>query len=238
MAGLFVLMAFGGFVPTYWTQLSAAGFHPNPIVHIHGALFFLWTLYFFMQTSLVAAGRVPDHRGWGLAGISLGTLMAVSIVLATINSMNTGDAAGFADKAREFAIVPLAALPLFVGFFAAAIANVKRAENHKRLMLVTMIPLMHAAMFRLYQVYLAPSGPPGPPDVGRQVPPGLFVDLLIVAAMVYDWRTRGRPHRVYWIALPLCVLEQLLSTAFGPTQTWLSIAAWVQSLAGPPPSPL
>ena len=114
MAGVFVLMAFGGFVPTYWARITAPGFHANPIVHIHGALFFAWTLYFFAQTSLVAAGRTPDHRSWGLAGISLGTLMAVSIVLAAINSMNTGQAAGFADQAREFAIVPFAALVCFV----------------------------------------------------------------------------------------------------------------------------
>ena len=232
MAGVFVVMAFGGFVPTYWARITAPGFHANPIVHIHGALFFTWTLYFFAQTSLVAAGRTPDHRSWGLFGISLGTLMAVSIVLAAINSMNTGQAAGFTDQAREFAIVPLAALVLFIGLFAVAIANVKRPEIHKRLMLMTMIPLMHAAMFRLYQVYFAPPAPPGPPPVSHQVPPGIFVDLLIVAAMAYDWRTRGRPHSVYWICLPLSLGEQLISTAFGTTPAWLSIAAWVQSLAG------
>lgn len=232
MAGLFVVMAFGGFVPTYWARIAAPDFHANPIVHIHGALFFAWTLYFFAQTALVATGRTPSHRGWGLAGISLGTLMAVSIVLATINSMVGGQAAGFGTQAREFAIVPLAALVLFVGFFAAAIANVKRPETHKRWMLMTMIPLMHAAMFRLYQVYFAPPGPPGPPPAERQVPPGLFVDLLIVAAMAYDWRTLGRPHRVYWIGLALSVGEQLISTAVAPTQAWLSFAGWVQSLAG------
>jgi len=232
MAGLFVVIAFGGFFPTYWARMMAGGLHVNPIVHIHGALFFIWTLYFFAQTSLVAVGRTPDHRSWGLAGISLGTLMAVSIVLAAINSMKTGEAAGFADQARAFAIVPLAALFLFIGFFAAAIANVKKAELHKRLMLLTMIPLMHAAVFRLYQVDFPPPARPGPPPVANQVPPGLFVDLLIVAAMVFDWRTRGRPHWVYWVGLPLCIGEQVVSTAFGTTPAWLSIAAWVQGWAG------
>lgn len=64
MAALFVLMAFGGFIPTYWARIAAPGFHANPIVHIHGALFFIWTLYFFAQTALVAVGRTPDHRSW------------------------------------------------------------------------------------------------------------------------------------------------------------------------------
>jgi hypothetical protein len=231
MAGLFVLIAFGGFIPTYWAQLAAGRFHAAPIVHIHGALFFTWTLFFFAQTALVAAGRTPDHRGWGMAGISLATAMAITIVLATINSMKTGQAAGMAEGARAFAIVPLGALIVFVPLFAVAIAKVRRTELHKRLMLLTMIPLMHAALFRVWRVLSAPDAA-GPPPPSSQAPPGIAADLLIVAAMAYDWRTRGRPHPVYWIGGGAILAEQLLGAAFGNTGTWLSVAAWVQSLAG------
>jgi len=231
MAGIFVLIAFGGFTPTYWAQLAAGQFHAPPIVHIHGALFFIWTLFFFAQTALVSAGRTPDHRSWGMAGISLATLMVISVVLATIHSMAAGEAAGMADQARQFAIVPLGALVAFVPLMALAIANVRRSEVHKRLMLLAMIPLMHAALFRLWRVMTAPH-PPGPPPVASQMPPGIAADLLIVAAIVFDWRTRGRPHTVYLIGGAGILAEQVLSTAFGTTETWLSIAAWVQSLAG------
>ncbi len=231
MAGLFVLIAFGGFVPTYWAQLAAGRFHAAPIVHIHGALFFIWTLFFLAQTALVAAGRTPDHRSWGMAGISLATAMAISVLLATINAMKNGAAAGVADQAREFAIVPLGALVVFVAIFALAIVKVRRAEVHKRLMLVAMIPLMHAALFRVWRVTTAPAGA-GPPAVASQVAPGVAADLLIVAAMVFDWRTRGRPHPVYLIGGAMVLGEQLLTTAAGTSGTWLAIAAWVQSLAG------
>src|SRR5579859_2473438 len=66
MAGAFLLIAFGGFLPTYWMPVAAGTFHRPPIVHIHGLLFFAWTCFFFAQTALVAAGRTPDHRTWGL----------------------------------------------------------------------------------------------------------------------------------------------------------------------------
>ena len=43
MAGVCVLVAFGGFVPTYWAKLASGTFGGAPILHIHGALFFAWT---------------------------------------------------------------------------------------------------------------------------------------------------------------------------------------------------
>jgi hypothetical protein len=232
MAAIFVLIAFGGFIPTYWAKLVQGSFHANPIVHIHGALFFAWTLFFLFQTALVAGGRTPDHRSWGLAGISLGTAMAISIVLAAMNSMKTADAAGFAEQGRQFAIVPLAALPVFVAFFAAAIANVRRPEIHKRLMLLTMMPLMHAAIFRVYLVSTAPPGAVGPPPAAAAIPPGLITDLLIVAGMIHDWRVRRRPHPVYVVGGAIMVAEEVLSGLLGASPAWLAFAAWVESLAG------
>src|SRR5215469_13271948 len=90
MAAVFVLIAFAAFTPTYWGKLAAGSYRGAPITHIHGALFFFWTLSFFAQTALVATGRTPDHRRWGLAGISLATAMGFTVVLASINSMKVG----------------------------------------------------------------------------------------------------------------------------------------------------
>src|SRR5450755_274486 len=75
MAGVFVLIAFGGFIPTYWSRLATGSFSGAPVHHVHATLFFTWTLFFFVQTVWVAAGRIADHRAWGLAGISLATAM-------------------------------------------------------------------------------------------------------------------------------------------------------------------
>ena len=81
--------------------------------------------------------------------------------------------------------------------FCLAIANVRRPETHKRLMLLAGISLLDAAVARWFLTFLAPPGPPGPPPVAVTIPPALVAYLLLVVAIVHDWRTRGRPHPVY-----------------------------------------
>jgi len=121
---------------------------------------------------------------------------------------------------------------LFGLLIAAAIATVKRSEVHKRLMLLATIPLLHAATARVFMTLFAPPGTVGPPPVFVSVPPGLLVDLVVVAGIVYDWRTRGRPHPVYLICGPLLVANQVLAVPLSATATWMSIARAVQSLTG------
>jgi hypothetical protein len=232
MAGIFVLIAFGGFIPTYWARLAAGTFKGAPILHIHGMLFFTWTLLFLAQTTLVATGRTPRHRNWGMAGISIATAMGFTVVLAAINSIKMAEAMGMGDVARRFTIVSLSGLVMFAVFLALAIANNHRAEIHKRFMLLAMIPLMHAATARVFMLLFAPADAKGPPPVFVAIPPGLFVDLLIVAAMVHDWRTRGRPHRVYVIGGGILLAVQLLSVPISTTPAWMTIAKFVESLAG------
>ncbi len=232
MAGVCVLIAFGGFIPTYWAKLAAGTFKGAPILHIHGVLFFTWTLFFLAQTTFVATGRTPKHRNWGLAGISLATAMGITVVLAAINSIKAAETIGMGDEARRFTIVSLSGLALFAAFLGLAIANVRRAELHKRFMLLAMVPLMHAATARVFMTAFAPADAKGPPPVFVSIPPGLFVDLIIVAAIIHDWRTRGRPHRVYVIGGAILLAVQLLSVPLSAGPTWMAIAKWVQSLAG------
>jgi len=95
-----------------------------------------------------------------------------------------------------------------------------------------MIPLMQAAMARVFLTFFAPPGALGPPPVFVAVPPGLFVDLLIVAAIVYDWHIRGRPHPVYLIGGPAILAVQILCVPLSATAAWMSIATHVEALAG------
>jgi hypothetical protein len=64
------------------------------------------------------------------------------------------------------------------------------------------------------------------------IPPALVADLLLVAAMVRDWRIFGRPHRVYVIGGLVLLAQQLLTVAFAATPTWMAIVQAFESLAG------
>ena len=78
MAAIFAAIAFSGFFMTYWVQVAQGSFTGGPMLHLHGLLFSLWTLFFLSQALLVANGRLRTHRTWGLLGISLATAMLVT----------------------------------------------------------------------------------------------------------------------------------------------------------------
>jgi len=234
MAVVFVLIAFSGFIPTYWARLVSGTFHAPPIVHIHGMLLFSWTLFYLIQASWIAAGRTATHRAWGLAGISLFTLLICSILVTKVVTLRLDEAAGFGDAARRFSLVALGSLPLIIGLFVTAIANVRRPEIHKRLMYVLMSALMIPAIARVFLTLFAPpdAAAHGPPPVFVAVPPWAAGTLLIVVAMIYDWRTRGRPHKAYVYGGLLLVLNVVLIVPLSNTQAWLSVARLIERLGG------
>jgi hypothetical protein len=50
--------------------------------------------------------------------------------------------------------------------------------------------------------------------------------------MVYDWRTRGRPHKVYVYGVVAVLLSSVLSVLISGTQAWMGIARYLESLGG------
>jgi hypothetical protein len=231
MAGAFVLVAFGGFVPTYWARLAAGTFHAPPVIYIHGTLMFLWTLFFFAQTALVAAGRTLDHRSWGLFGIALFTALMCSVLVGEVAIIRRDEASGMGDAARRFAAVTLMAWPLMAGLFSLAIVYIRKPDVHKRLLIVLMSAMMTPAIARVFLTLLASPGA-GPPPPFVSVPPSIVADLFIVAAMSYDWRTRGRPHPAYvWGGL-VTLAEQMLVVPVSSTAAWMAFAKAFASLAG------
>ena len=100
-------------------------------------------------------------------------------------------------------------------------------------MILAVIPMMHAAMARIFLTVLAPPhASDGPPPLFVTIPPGLVVDLLFVVAMIYDWRTRGRVHPAYLIGVPFVVASQLLTPAIGDSAAWMSTARALEGLMG------
>lgn len=233
MAGVFVLVAFGGFAPTYWAPVMADRFHAPPIIHVHGILMFVWTLFYLAQTALVATRRTMNHRSWGLAGIALFSVIACAILVGQMAVLKANDALGTGDAARRFAAVTLCAWPVMVGVFTLAIVNVTRPQIHKRLMVLLMSAIMTPAIARVFLTLLAPpGGAVGPPPPFVSLPPALVADLFIVVAMVRDWRTIGRPHPVYIYGGAVLLAQQVLTVPFAATATWMTIARAFERLAG------
>jgi hypothetical protein len=231
MALACIAVAFLGFAPTYWMPMASGKLPAMPLVHFHGLLFFAWTLYFAFQSWLAASGQVTRHRTIGMIGISLATAMTIFGFLVAVNVMKRSAAAGLANEGIAFAIVPLSGIAFFAVVFTLAIANVRRPEIHKRLMLLAGISLLDAAVARWFLTFLAPPGPLGPPPVPVTIAPALVAYLLLVAAIVFDWRTRGRPHPVYVYGGIALVAVKLLNWPISTTPLWHSFAGGILALA-------
>jgi len=231
MALACMAVAFLGFAPTYWLPLAEGSFASTPVVHFHGLLFFTWTLYFAFQTWLAASGRTARHRSLGVIGVSLATAMTIFGFLVAVNAMKRSAAIGQTDAGIAFAIVPLSGILFFAVVFALAIANTRRPEIHKRLMLLAGISILDAAVARWFLTFLAPPGPPGPPPVPVTIGPALVAYLLLVVAIVADWRSRGRPHPVYIYGGAALLAVKLLNWPISTTAAWHSLAGGILALA-------
>lgn len=132
--------------------------------------------------------------------------------------------------------MPLSIIATFAVLFTLAIANIKRPEIHKRLMLLATISVLNAPVARPLLTWVWPlSGPQDVPHVWINVPACWLSYILIVAAMIYDWRTRGRVHTVYLIALPLLLALAYLVIPISETAGWHAFAHSYSALAGSVP---
>jgi hypothetical protein len=224
-------VAFLGFAPTYWVPMMSRSLSASPVVHFHGLLFFAWSLYFAFQTWLAASGKIIRHRAIGMIGVSLATAMTIFGFLVAVNAMKRSAAAGLTHEGIAFAIVPLSGILFFAVVFALAIANIRRPETHKRLMLLAGISLLDAAVARWFLTFLAPPGPPGPPPVPVTIPPAFVAYLLLVVAIVHDWRTRGRPHPVYIYGGAALIAVKLLNWPISASSFWHSFAGGILAMA-------
>jgi peptidoglycan/LPS O-acetylase OafA/YrhL len=157
--------------------------------------------------------------------------MTIFGVLVSINLMKTAAAMGLKDEGIAFAIVPLSGILFFAVVFTLSIAVVRQPEPHKRLMLLAAISLLDAAVARWFLTFLAPPGPPGPPPVAVTLLPALVAYLLLVAALVFDWRTRGRPHPVYLFGGAALIAVKVLNLPISTSTWWHSFAGGILALA-------
>ncbi|MBR0696655.1 hypothetical protein [Bradyrhizobium lablabi] len=224
-------VAFIGFAPTYWVPMARGSLSSPPVVHLHGLLFFAWTIYFVFQSWLASTGRIARHRSTGLIGVSLATAMTIMGFMVSVSVMKRSAAVGQADEGLAFAIVPLSGILFFAVVFALALVHLRDRETHKRLMLLAAISILDAAVARWFLTFLAPPGPPGPPPVSVTIAPALVAYLLLVVAIVFDWRTRGRPHPAYLYGGAALIAVKFLNWPISTTAAWHSFAGGILTLA-------
>lgn len=232
-AAICMVIAVGGFFPSFWLQLPSGNFAGSSLVIVHGLLFTAWPLLLLSQAILVERGLLRFHRAWGMAGISLATMLLLLGIATAIGSIEARLAAGFGDRARSFSIVPLSNIAMFFGFFVAAVANIPRPDWHKRLMLVATSAAITAAVARFIFLIVdgrafgasAAMSPPG--TVAGALRPTAIVATLMIVAMLYDRRQRGAIHPAWMWGIGIYLTVALLRIPLGATQQWLDFTEFL-----------
>jgi hypothetical protein len=217
MALAVLLVVFAGFARTYYLRPWFTAGALRPLLHLHGIVFSSWVALLLAQVALVAGGRTGLHRRLGVAGAVLATSMV--LIGATTAIIRAGE--GFSPLGGPpplvFLVIPFGDMVVFAGLVGAGLAFRRRADTHKRLMLLATISLLAAPIARL---------PFGVLEAG---PPAFFglTDLLLVPMLVYDLVTRGRIHPATgWGALVI-VASQPLRLLLGGSGAWLAFAGWL-----------
>jgi hypothetical protein len=220
-----------GFAPSFWIPLGSARYGDTGMVLAHGIVFTAWPLLFLWQTVQVERGAIANHRAWGVAGVSLATMMLLVGIATAEAQLADRLAAGFGDRARAFAIVPLTTILLFFGLFVAAVANVVRPDWHKRLMMcasaVVLVPAFARIIFYLVDGRpLGPVNPGAPPTTPELVlRPALLVLALLIGAASIDRRRRGGALHPAWLwAIGAFVLVSVGRLPVARTEAWYAMA--------------
>ena len=174
-----------------------------------------------------------------MAGIGLATAVFIMGTAVAIASLRYRMVIGPGDAARSSFIVAITNMVLFGGFFIVAMVNAKRSETHRRLIFLATISLLPAAISRVTYYMAKGSGPglrptlgPAPPVSSQLMPHLLVVGTFILAGILYDWKTKGRPHSTWLIGAAVIFTAFVLRAPIGDTALWKGFADATAHIAG------
>lgn len=180
---------------------------PRPILlYFHAAVFSGWLLFFILQSLLVRTRNVRLHRSVGWFGVALGASipvlgLATSVVMTRFQLVRLHAV----EDAVTDLIAPFFDMVSFAILFTLAIYWRKKAELHRRLLLLASCVLTSAAFSR-FPPEMLPSWP------GMLVFICFYagVDVLILMGVVRDLIVQRRIHQVYLYALPALIFVQMI----------------------------
>ena len=215
IAGFVPLVVFIGFARSYFLK-AFFGFPPLPslLVHAHAITMTLWVALFVTQVWLVASHRTRLHMKLGISGAVLALVVFVLGILATLAAAARGSAVPGWDPLR-FLVVPLGDMMAFGILVGAGLYFRRRMDTHKRLMFLSALNLLPAAVARIPLEFIQSNGA----LAYYGIP-----DLCVVALVGYDTFKQRRLHPAYFWGASLLILSHPLRIMLSNTQIWIRIA--------------
>ncbi len=205
-----------GFAKTYYLKLVFGTPGLSPLLHLHGLVMTCWFALFLVQTWLVATHRVDLHRKLGILGAFLAASVLVVGTITAITAARLGRSPG--PPPLIFLIVPLGDMVVFGSLVGAGLWLRRHREAHRRLMLLSCLGILAAAISRIPLDAIAKAGPLA--YFG-------LTDLAVIGCAIYDRVRHGRVHPAFLWGGLFVVVSHWLRLALAGTPQWMSLATWL-----------
>ena len=211
-----VAIVFAGFAKTYFLKTSFGTPALSTLVHAHGLVMTLWFAVFLMQVRLVAMRRTDLHRRVGVFGAVVATAVLIVGTATAITAAKLGHTPG--PPPLIFLAIPLGDMLVFALLVGAGLYFRSRSDIHRRLMLLSCVGILTAAIARIPIDFIQAGGMP------------MFfglTDLVALSCVAYDTVKHRRLHPAFgWGAL-LIVASQPLRFMLTATPAWQQFASWL-----------
>jgi hypothetical protein len=217
-AMLTLAVVFAGFARTYYLKTHFGTPALSTLVHIHGLVMTLWFAFFLLQVRLVAMHRTDLHRRTGVVGALLAVGVLTLGTMTAITAARLGHTPG--PPPLVFLVVPLGDMLVFALLVGAGLVLRKRSDMHKRLMLLTCVGMLTAAIARIPVDFIQAGGIP------------LFFglnDLIVLACVAYDTVRQRRLHPAFGWGMLLIIASQPLRLVLSGTTVWQQFSGWLVS---------
>ncbi len=211
-----------GFARTYYLRVL---FDVPPItylLHAHAILFTAWLVLFVIQVTLISRQNYRTHMQLGIAGIILAALIFVVGLIATCVSAADPRPRPMGMTPEQFAMMPASSILFFGALVLAAFLLRKRAQLHKRLMVLAMIAVLGPATARLIR-----AADLGQDFLAIQASVAAF---FVICALVADWVRHRALHPVFAIGGTLLVLSWPARVWLAHTPAWEAVGRWMAAL--------
>lgn len=213
------VVVFAGFARTFFLRFLFAPRALPLYLYVHGLLFTSWFILFFTQVRLIAAHRVDLHRRLGvLTAVVAGLAVPVALGVA----LNAGKRVyrlhekPFLLEARPLAL-DFGACLAFTVFVATGLFLRRRADSHKRLMLLASCSILLPAFGRIPILFerLGLWGLVG------------FTEIVPLTFIVYDTIRHRRLHPAFrWGGLGI-IASWPTFLLIGSNHYWLRFTEWL-----------
>lgn len=213
MAWLLVVVAVGGFAPRSLAIIHGTMPMPPLVVHLHAAVMASWVTLLAVQATLALSGRIDLHRKFGLASLVVGPLVMIMLIAITIIRQNDAAGTPAGPVVNNILFVQIRSILLFPTFFIWALLTRRTdPQTHKRMMLLTTLMLLDAAIARM-------SWLPYNEFPKDYLAVHLYLLLLMVPPLLYDLIHLRRIHRA-WVWGLVLILPWVVAADFVWGSAW------------------